>query len=102
MSDNLRFRNDGILISEECRFYLKLKARQMVQDTDASITLDQLGDSIIREQITTENPDYVLLWDEMAEAKQRAIKEYRLIEGKALPVRNGSAARADAVLQATK
>lgn len=84
MSDKLRMRSSEIYVSDETLFYLKLKARQMVQDTDASMTVDQVGDSILREQLTTENPDFVTLWAEMAEAKKRAIKEYRAIENKAV------------------
>lgn len=83
MNPTTKFRNNSVMLSEEVLFYLKLKARQVVEGTDANITIDQLSDSILRKELTDEYPEFIELWAEMEEAKQRAIKEYRAIEGKA-------------------
>lgn len=78
------YRRREILLSDEVMFYLKLEAKRMVQNTDASITEDAVADGLIRNELTRNNPEWVERWAELEEAKEKAKKEYRAIEAKAL------------------
>ena len=80
-------RRNELYLSDEIWFYLNLEAKRMVQHTDASVTLDQVAEGIIRHRLTTENPEWVVAYEEFCKAKADAQKSYREIETKALGVK---------------
>lgn len=81
---DLHFRSNQFYLNDEIHFYLKTMAKAMVEGTDASITIDEFLNGYLRNKITTEFPELVLLHEEWIKAKQDARKGYQAVEERAI------------------
>lgn len=79
-----RVRRNEVYINDEIHFYLKSMVKAMVEGTDASLTIDEFLNGYLRNKITTEFPELVILHDEWIRAKQDARKGYQAVEEKAV------------------
>jgi hypothetical protein len=78
------YRDHSIFISGEVRWYLKALAKAKCKGTDGVMTEDQMGDCMLREKITTEYPDLLLLYSEWESEKQANRKTYEALEKRAI------------------
>lgn len=76
------FRRNSIYLDDEVYFYVESKAKALVAGTEAAITVDEYTRNYLREKITTENPELVLLYEEKLAARQKAKKSYEEIDEK--------------------
>jgi hypothetical protein len=78
------FRENQVYLSNEVYWMGLMLSKRKVSGTDATMTIDQLVDSELRDKWTRESPELVLLWDKHQAARQVAKKAYDLIEQEAL------------------
>lgn len=79
------FRPNDLAFSDEVTWMLEVTAKSLVsKDGKGAVTPDQLAENIVREKLTTDNPNLVLLYEEFENAKKAAKKSYESIERRAL------------------
>lgn len=76
----LKFRNHSIYLSGEVYTYLAMTAKALVAGTEASMTVDQVADNLLREKITRENPELPAIYAKLEEEKAKARSNYKSIE----------------------
>src|ERR1043166_10099878 len=77
-------RNESIYISAEVRWYLRALAKAKCNGTKAEMTSDEMADCLLRETITTQWPELVVIRSEWEDAKQTSHKKYGAIEDRAI------------------
>lgn len=81
------FRTNQVNLSPEIIFYLELEAKRMVAHTDATMTIDGVAEGIIRNELTTRNPDWVLAWSLKLQLKELTAAKHKEIEQRALGIK---------------
>lgn len=75
------YRNNSLYFSDETLFYVKLEAKRLAGEcTEAAFTFDQVANGLVREVLTTRNPEWCEKWVRMEAAKQESKKRYQEIE----------------------
>jgi len=80
----MNYRQSSIYVSNKCRFYLSLKAKQVVQGTAGKRTEDETADCDLINLYEMANPEWVLLWDKRETLKQKYKKDLQKIENEAI------------------
>lgn len=78
------FRPNDLAFSDEVTWMLEVTAKSLVsKDGKGAVTPDQLAENIVREKLTTDNPNLVVLYEEFQTAKNVAKMAYKDIERRA-------------------
>jgi hypothetical protein len=78
------YRRNEVYIDNEIRFYATLRAKQLIGDTEASMTIDQVINNELRNVWTNANPEWVLAWEKREEMRQAHKKEIEKLEAEAV------------------
>lgn len=78
------FRENSVYLDDEVYFYVKSMAKALVHGTEAAITVDEFTRNYLREKITTENPELVLLYEEKQALRQQNKKTYEALDEKVM------------------
>ena len=80
-------RHHEILIDNETRFYVGLRCKQLVGDGPASMSYDEVICNDLRHKYTTENPEWVVAWDEREKLRQDHKKYMAKLEARVLKLK---------------
>ncbi len=76
----MSYRNSSLYISDEVVFYLRILAKVRTAGTEANMTTDNMADCMLRDKITTENPQLVLAWEKNQTIRQQSHDNCKKLE----------------------
>lgn len=84
------FRRNSIYLDDEVYFYCESLAKALVHGTEAAITVDEFTRNYLREKITTEHPELILLYEEKQALRQQNKKTYEALDEKVIKLLKGN------------